>query len=709
MLRLLLTIAVCYYGPQSAQAEEWRNRNSSVSRISEMLAKSINYSVDPCDDFFDYACGNWIANHPIPKFMSKYSISDLLFDNVQEQMREVLESEKRFRSKSMEAIRKIYRKCMDEDELNRIGSREMLKSVKSVGTWPMLEGDEKWNADKFDLTSLLARLSYRVDVFFEYSIEVDSKNSSRYLIKFDDGNLHMAREYYLDKNKYRKKIDAYQNMLIKEITLFQKDGGFRTNRTKIKNDVAEIVDFEARIAKILSPPEEQRSTAERYNLRHLSDVQAAVPLVNWTQFFIAISPNVSHAYIRSDPEVVIADMDLLRRVRKLLQSTELRIVANYVYMQYALTWISEMGRYSEEIYQEFNIVLTGKQHLEPRWKYCTAHAPEGLTYAESAIYVRNVFDKDAKYTTLKLIHSLQKIFREMLLSSDWLNHQSKLLAVDKLKKMVRNSAYPDIVLSDEKLDDYYKGLDIDAASTYSEMLEIAMKWTVDDGFKRLLKPPDRCEFDSSVLRVNAYYSANLNSISILAAILQAPFYERAFPGALNYGGIGAVIGHELTHGFDDQGRQYDSIGNVRDWWDENAKKKFKEHAQCVINQYSNIKIPGMDLSVNGKLTQGENIADNGGVKVAYKAYKEYLKEHQEEEHISGLEEFSNEQLFFLAYAFTWCGDMREDALIEQVLTDEHPPERYRVNVVLANQPEFATAFKCDHGSAMNPSKRCAVW
>ncbi|EPB78565.1 peptidase family M13 [Ancylostoma ceylanicum] len=189
--------------------------------------------------------------------------------------------------------------------------------------------------------------------------------------------------------------------------------------------------------------------------------------------------------------------------------------------------------------------------------------------------------------------------------------------------------------------------------------------------------------------------------------------QRAHQGApgkaLNYGGIGAVIGHEITHGFDDEGRQFDSIGNLREWWDSTVKKRFEERAQCFINQYGKIEVPGTALRINGKLTQGENIADSGGLKQAFSAYRNYLKKHGEERRIKGLEQFNNEQMFFLGYALTWCGQETKDSMIYSILTNRHPPDRYRVNQVLANQPEFAAAFHCDVGSPMNPKERCAVW
>ncbi|ETN81757.1 peptidase family M13 [Necator americanus] len=308
-----------------------------------------------------------------------------------------------------------------------------------------------------------------------------------------------------------------------------------------------------------------------------------------------------------------------------------------------------------------------------------------------------------------MIDDLQEAFHEMVTTSDWMDNQTKAIALNKAKQMLRKVAYPDFVLDDAKLDDYYSGISVKESDSYSEMVQKLLRWLIESEFKRLIKPADRTEFSFNSADVNAYYQAMTNSINFPAAILQAPFFHHTLPRALNYGGIGAIIGHEITHGFDDNGRQFDADGNLKEWWDAEVKKKFEERIKCIINQYGKLEVPGTGLKVNGKLTQGENIADNGGVKQAFRAYKNYLRKHGEEKRIKGLEEYNNEQIFFLGYALIWCGHATHDAMINLLLTDSHSPENFRVNQVLANQPEFATAFQCAVGTPMNPVERCAVW
>ncbi|CAJ0606368.1 unnamed protein product [Cylicocyclus nassatus] len=716
---VLALVPLCWCAPRITPPceDDVKNIGSSAGYnvASEMLTKSINFSVDPCEDFFEFTCGNWIANHPIPKHKTSYSQFGMLSDKVQEQMRDIFESNEMFGSKSMNALKAIYKRCMDKDELNRIGARRFVENVKSYGVWPILEGDEKWKVENFDLTSLLIHVSQirGVDVFVSYYVTLDNKNVSRRLIEFDQGDLILgesSRDYYLDRAKHGKKIEALKKYLVKKVELFQKDANLPTNRTKIERDIDEMIALETKIAEILIADEDRRNYTELYNIRRLSDMQKLMPLVDWSRFFFAVAPFASHQYLNSNPEILIVEIDYLRRISELLRSTDPRVITNYVFMRYSSSWTGEMGETYEDIAQEFHKVMYGKQQKAPRWKDCTSHTMHRMQYATGAIYVRKAFDQESKNVTLEMIDDLQEVFRGILSTNNWMDDQTRATALDKANQMLRQIAYPDFILDDEKLDEHYDGLDVRDTDSYSEMLEKVARWGIEYSFRRLTKPVDRTEYNFNSAVVNAYYSSTSNSIKFPAAILQAPFFHHTFPRALNYGGIGAVIGHEITHGFDDQGRQFDAIGNLREWWDAEVKKKFEDRAQCIIKQYGKIEVPGTGLKINGKLTQGENIADNGGVKQAYRAYKAYLQKHGgEEERIRGLEQYNNEQMFFLGYATVWCGHSTNDALINLILTDPHAPQRYRVNQVLANQPEFAAAFRCEVGSPMNPTERCSVW
>ncbi|KAK6738800.1 hypothetical protein RB195_020728 [Necator americanus] len=666
---------------------------------SDMLRNSINFSVDPCVDFFEFACGNWLANHPIPKDKSSYSLTDYLSDKVKKEMRGIFESKEIFGSKAMNALKAVYTKCMNKEELNAIGSKQLLKRIKNYGVWPILDGDHKWREEDFDLTSLLAHAVERVDVFITIYVDFDCWNVSRKLIKIDQSDLGLGRstrDYYLDKEKHEAKITAYRTLLINMITLLLKDSNQHNNVTKIAQDVDEIIDLETKLAKILVPDKDRRNHSEKCNRRRLNDLEELMPMVNWTRYFHSIAPPVVHDYLASNPEIIITEVDFMKRVTNLLQSTDPRIITNYIYMRYSLAWRLELGERYEDIHQEFDSLMYGKKQKAPRWKDCTSNTMDIMKYAAGAMYVRKKFEKVSKNLTLEMIDDLQEAFHEMVTTNEWMNKRTKNNALNKAKQMLRQIAYPDFILDDAKLDDYYSGISMKETDSYSEMVQKIIRWNIEFNYKRLIKPADRTEFDFNAADVNAYYDLTTNSIKFPAAILQAPFFHHTFPRALNYGAIGAR-------------RQFDADGNLKEWWDAEVKKKFEERIKCIINQYGKLEVPGTGLKVNGKLTQGENIADNGGVRQAFRAYKNYLRKHGEEKRIKGFEKYSNEQIFFLGFALSWCGHTTHDHMINLLLTDPHSPDRFRVNQVLANQPEFAAAYQCDVGTPMNPVERCAVW
>ncbi|VDO82969.1 unnamed protein product [Haemonchus placei] len=450
----------------------------------------------------------------------------------------------------------------------------------------MIEGHDKFRAEDFDLTSLMIHVKEvrGLDVFVSNYVTPERKNVSRRLLHFDQADLGLGastRDYYLDRVKHGKKIEAYRQFLIDQVKLINEYDNRPSNDEKIAKDVGEIIDFETRIAKIMVAEEDRQDSFKMYNLRHLSDMQKLMPV-------------------------------------------------------------------------ELHCLMYGKKQKAPTWEECTSSTMHRMQYATGAIYVRKVFDKVPKNETLDMVNDLIEAFNEMLVENDWMDKSTK----KTVKGMLRNIAYPGFILDSKKLDNYYKGVSedilraspkfsVDETDSYSQMIEKLSRWYIEFDFKRLTKLVDRTEYVFNPAVVDAYYSRYSNSIS----------------------------------------RQYDAIGNLRDWWDAGVKKKFVERAQCIIDQYGKIEVPGTGLKVNGKLTQGENIADNGGVKQALRvssqsefrraAYRKYLKRYGEEKRIEGLEQYNNEQMFFVGYATICCGHSTKDALINSILTDTHSPTQYR--------------------------------
>ncbi|CAJ0607825.1 unnamed protein product [Cylicocyclus nassatus] len=672
-MQWILAIFCWWCAPSTKPPEEDIGNSPGYKLASKMIRKSINFSVDPCQDFYEFTCGNWIKKNPIPGHHISYSQFTKLGDKVENELRELFESKKSYKSKVMNGLKIYYKKCMDINGQNRIGARRMIRTLNKFGVWPILQGDKKWKREDFDLTSLLSFVSRRrrVDLFVNFKVTEDEKNVSRRLL---------------------------------EVTLYQEDGKLPINTTKTGEDVDEVIELETKIAEIRASFGASKNLDQFYNLRRFrklrkyntchwfvfthhfeprndgsSNHKLSFDQIDWHRFFREVAPAAARPYFESNPQILVRDFEYLKRISKLLNKTDPRIITNYVFLRFSSILTKEMGERYEDATQDYMRAMYGRQEKAPRWKECTKSTKDLLKYATSAMYIRKAFDK-------KALH--------------------------KEKKMLRLVAYPDFVLDDKKLDKAYDGLNLNDDDSYSEVLEKMGRYTIKFIFKRLMEPVDRSEYGFNSAAVNAYYDT-ANSIKLPAAILQAPFFHHTFPRAFNYGGIGSIIGHEITHGFDHEGRQYDAYGNLHNWWNMDMQKKFEEHAQCFVDQYNKIEVlPSTNHSINGELTQGENIADNGGVKQAYRAYKAYLQKHGgKEPRIKGLENYDNDQMFFIGYASVWCEHTTQQRLLNQILTDRHSPARYRVNQVLANQPEFASAFKCKKGTPMNPkkSKRCAVW
>uniref|UniRef100_A0A914DSZ3 Uncharacterized protein n=2 Tax=Acrobeloides nanus TaxID=290746 RepID=A0A914DSZ3_9BILA len=689
--------------------------NPGYRKAAAQFSAAINQSADPCDDFFQFSCGKWVANNQIPADLTSYGHFSELREKVLKEMNRLYDDPIPSSSKAINKLKQIFHSCMDIDALNNRKSLDFLETVKNFGYWPVVHGN-KWSLEVFDLTDLLTNIaqSRATDVFIDIYVSQDMKNVTRRLLHFDQGSLGLgssAREYYLNKTRYAKQIKAYEKYINAKIQLFAQDAASGRTHEQIAADVRELLEFETEFAKILTPDEDRRNFTKLYNPRKLSDLDKLFPMINWDKYFRSLMPFEMHEYLNSSPNIIVNDIEFFERLLVLLQKTDKRVITNYILLRYTASWTHQFDERFDNIHQEFLKDFVGRTAKSPRWKECQSEAGSRMSYASGAMYVRKYFDKEDRQAAMEMIEDLRDSFRNMVLENDWMEEQTRKYALEKANDMTSLIGFPDFLYNDTGLDDYYVKLVFEPNDSFPAIVEKVAVWAQRRAFQRLTEPVDRTEFGTSSATVNAFYSAIKNAITFPAAILQAPFFDRDYPKAINYGAIGAVIGHEITHGFDDQGSQFDKMGNLNNWWDEKTIAKFINRTQCIIDQYSSFEVPeAAGLKVNGILTQGENIADNGGVKEAFRAYRSYIQKlGREEKRLPGFEGYTNDQIFFISYAQVWCGHSKPEALIRQILVDPHSPLKFRVNGVLANQPEFATSFKCPLGSKMNPKKKCAVW
>uniref|UniRef100_A0A915CYY6 Endothelin-converting enzyme 1 n=1 Tax=Ditylenchus dipsaci TaxID=166011 RepID=A0A915CYY6_9BILA len=590
-------------------------------KAADMFRASVNETVNPCSDFYEFSCGGWVANNKIPDDLTSYGHFTELREKVNSEMQALYEDTEVSGSLAINTLKLIYRGCMNVEDLNAKNSTPLLQKLEDFGYWPLIHGEVKsgsksnvgWSADNFDLTQMLIDIgqSRAIDVFVDVYVSLDQKDVNRRLLHFDQGGLGLgssARDYYLNETRYGKQLGAYERYMNTKIRSFARDAGTGVSDLDIAQGVRQLLDFEKKFAKILTPQDERRNYTKMYNIRRLSQMGQLFSEIDWDRYFRTIMPEDMGTYIDSDPEIVVIEVEFFQRLAKLLQATDKKVIADYILWRYTTAWSFQLDERYDDIQQDFLKSFIGKQAKSPRWKDCVAAAGARLSYASGAMYVRKHFNKADRQSAMEMIEDLQEAFKHMLIKNEWMEDQTKRYAQEKAKDMLSLIGFPDFIYNDTALDEYYDNFTLSSMDDYATIVEKTSLWAQLKAFHRLIEPVERAEFGSSSAVVNAFYSSVKNAITFPAAILQAPFFDRAFPKAVNYGGIGAVIGHEVTHAFDDQGSQFDKIGNLKNWW-----------------MTLHTPVPDTGLKINGILTQGENIADNGGIKQAFHAYRDYIR------------------------------------------------------------------------------------
>lgn len=597
--------------------------------------------------------------------------------------------------------RNLFLSCMNYKILEKRGIEPILNLAKSLGGWPVLEPN--WDESKFDWLNLTSQLRlFNNDIFIVEWVGPDIKSSDENIIQFDQTGLGLpTREYFLKDNN-KAYLEAYKEFMITIINLL---GAEYEEATRASN---EIIEFEIKLANITSSPEERSNVSVLYRRKTIAALQEEIPEINWHQYIRTV---VGHDVSLNETVVMFAT-DYMKNLVQLISETEPRIVANYLLWRFMRHRVNNVDDRFNEAKQKFYFALFGREESPPRWKNCVNQVNSNMGMAVGAMFVRKYFDETSKRDTMSMTHELQQAFREILNSTEWIDIATKNLAELKVNSMSLRIGYPDYILSHEDLNEKYEDLNIDAEKYFENTLNVLRHLTKTEQSK-LGKPVNKTAWNTAPAVVNAYYSRNKNQIMFPAGILQPPFYHRFFPKSLNYGGIGVVIGHELTHGFDDKGRLFDREGNLHRWWSEDSIKEFHNRAQCLIDQYGKYTVKDVGIAVDGENTQGENIADNGGIKQSYNAYKKWLEQQTDPEVLAnellpGLNATST-QLFFLNFAQVWCGAMRPEASRNKLKTAVHSPGKFRVIGTLSNSDEFAKEYNCLPGTPMNPIKKCKVW
>ncbi len=641
---------------------------------------ALDRSADPCDDFYQFACGGWLANTEIPADRTSWSRGfSEIHDRNQDTLHTILEAAAAGGKDPDPGTKKLgdfYGSCMDEAAIEKAG----LSAIE-----PWLKQARKVR-NKKQIAALVTDLqAHGVGVLFGFFVNQDMKDPTKMVAQVWQGGLGLPdRDYYLkDDDKTKAIRTAYTEHVAKMLQL----AGAKP--AAAKRGAANVLAFETELAKASKPRVEMRDPKGLDNRLDLAGVEKAAPNFDWKSFFEGMGKPGWTAINVLTPK-------FLDQINTMLTKTKPAEWRSY------LEWHildSEAGRLPKAFVNEnfaMTKQLTGQEKLRDRWKRCVAATDNALPDLLGPAFVKAKFSGDAKAAALNMVHAISGAFGQSLLSEAWMDAATRKLAEQKLSMMAYLIGYPD----KWKTYDFTVSRDNYAANAIA-----ADHFQVAYDMSKLGKPVDRTEWSMSAPTVNAYYNPSMNHMVFPAGILQPPFYDPKASAAVNLGGMGMIVGHELTHGFDDQGSQFDGNGALKNWWTPAVAKSFDSKKQCVIDQYDAYE-PLPDVHLNGKLTLGENIADMGGVKMAFEAYRAMRKDAKEKVLAGG---FTEDQQYFLAVGQAWCTKIRPQMQRMYINVNPHSPARFRVDGSLSNLPAFSEAFQCKKGTKMNRENMCTVW
>ena len=633
-------------------------------------------------DFYQYACGGWMKKHPLTNEYSRFGSFDMLAENNREQLKGLIveiAAGQNAQGTIGQKIGDIYNLAMDSVKLNADGVTPIQADLEKIASVK----------DKSEIVPLMAELAHSgVFPYFSFYVGADIMDSKSNLFQLYQGGISLGeREYYLDNDDVTTNIrNKYKEHIVKMFQL----AGFDEAAAKKKMEA--VMDIETRIAKASFSAVEQRNPAANYHKMSLDELKKEIPGIDWDAFLNGIG-------VKGVTELSVSQVDPIKEVEKIINS--LPVENQIAYMQWNL--IDRAAGYLSDdlVAQNFDFygkTLSGKQTNQPRWKRAVSTVNGVLGEAVGQMYVEKYFPAAAKERMVQLVKNLQTALGERIRNLEWMGDSTKIKAIEKLNSFYVKVGYPD------KWRDY-TGLNIEKDSYWANVKR-ATEFELDYMLSKAGKPVDRDEWGMTPQTVNAYYNPTTNEICFPAGILQYPFFDMNADDAFNYGAIGVVIGHEMTHGFDDQGRQFDKDGNLKDWWTAEDAKRFEERAQVMVNFFDSIQVlPG--LNANGSLTLGENIADHGGLQVSFQAFKNATKDAP----LPVEDGFTPEQRFFLSYAGVWAGNIRDEQIRLQTKSDPHSLGRWRVNGALPQIGAWYDAFGIKEGDPMYlaPEKRVSIW
>ncbi|KAL9969775.1 hypothetical protein ACROYT_G022032 [Oculina patagonica] len=688
------------------------SRKCLLSAIDAL--KQLNQSADPCEDFYEYACGGWENENALEAGETSVTGFSLVREKSYNVLKEALANAGKNYSANEAVMKtvKFYNVCLNETAVENRGDAPLKKLIDDMGGWNVT--GNMTSLSKMSVTQRLGKVSSELfsKPFVDIKVFIDPHDSNKHILQFGPGELGMNRNYYLkNTSDYQIVREAYKTYM-KKIAKFL-GGGPDSDEQMMK-----VFEFESKVAMLEKDPDESnmietlkknllpgmaifelRNTLEEVSNNSQMSLNNLVDLVN------AVFARTGRKF-KKDDKVLAYPLKYYGRAFSFYENmtkSDPVVFTNYIMWNVINKFVKMMPKKYRDAYDEFAVTITGNRTTH-RWQACIDQMQAVFGMPLGLLFVDAAFDERSKETVTQMTQLIKEEFISGLETLSWMSDQTKAAAREKANAISEDIGYPSYIKNPTELAAKIKGLKVE-----ENLFESAVNiytFVADESYGSLDKPVDRDQWFMGPSQVNGYYSPRQNRIVFLAAILQPPFYNPNYPKYFNYGGIGMVIGHEVTHGFDGAGRLFDKDGNVNNWWSMLSMYGFTVRANCLSKQYSQFEVFGK--KINGNQTLNENIADNGGIKLAFNAYKKLVAKEGTEGALPGLG-LTEEQLFFVGFAQPWCSIYKKKAALLQLATDSHTYPPYRIIGTLHNYDKFQEAFKCKPGSGMNPAKKCSLW
>ncbi|KAJ3129469.1 Endothelin-converting enzyme 1 [Nowakowskiella sp. JEL0407] len=688
------------------------------------VISSLDTNVDACEDFYQFTCGGWMKKNPIPEDKSLIGTFTILSDENLQVLKSIFDQpyqpdstltgdDLKFDQEIFTKSQSFYKSCLNETQIEVDGITALTTLTDTLTNgFPLGDADGKIDMKKF--------VKVITDVFqigsspiMNAFVDADNKNPDVNMIQVEQSGISLpSRDYYV------KNLDvvAVLKEVVEEIFAVVGPSVEKLKGRDWKAVAGDVVDVETKVAAIFMDPEELENPSVRYNPMKISSLSTLVPSIDWLSYFSTLFPKAEYPnVVLPDTIVIVNTVEYLKKLSDVLSDISPSAMENYI------VW-HIIGGFAKHTTKQLRIIKkkldekigTAAPNEPPRWKTCLGRMDSVIGDAAGKWFIKSQFSGDSKKAAERSIDAIKEAMVKRVPQIDWIDSPTGKLAIEKIKSLQPKIGFPDNILSPKKMHEKYSSLTVDETKYFSNIIS-ASRYGITRNLQDILIPVDKTRWGMTPPTVNAYYNPPLNEIAFPAGILQPPFYSAVAPQYLNFGAIGAVVGHEITHAFDNNGRQFDSSGRMVDWWSNKTAEKFDEKAKCFVDQYGKYEVVGPDgtkVNVNGQLTLGENLADNGGLSRAYEAWLLDLKASGPNSRnfwLPGLHQFSREQLFFVGFGQVWCQAILPSAALRRVRTDPHSPNRLRVNGAVQNSQYFRDAFRCREGKPMSPKDRCEIW